>query len=83
MICVPANVIHAKAQKMPIAYLADCQAAAQIRTADQFWCFKPSDFFRIRQKYRGYAVSEVALEEAQRIREGEIISGCCDRADQY
>ena len=78
MICVPASVIHAKAAKMPVAYLADCKAAAQIRTADQFWCFTPSDFFKLRQKYRGYAVSE-----ADRFREGEIISGCCDRADQY
>lgn len=78
MICIADSVIHEKAKKMPIGYLADCQAAAQIRAADQFWCFKPSDFFRIRQKYRGFAVSE-----ADRFREGEIISGCCDRADQY
>jgi hypothetical protein len=63
---------------MPVAYLAECQSAAQIRTVDQFWCFKPSDFFRIRQKYRGFVVSD-----ADRFREGEIISGCCDRADQY
>jgi hypothetical protein len=78
MICVASQEIYAKAAKMPVAYLDDCQAAAQIRTADQFWCFKPSDFFRIRRKYRGYAVSA-----ADQFREGEIISGCCDRADQY
>lgn len=78
MICVAADTIYAKAAKMPLAYLADCKAAAQIRTADGHWCFKPSDFFRIRQRYRGFAVSE-----ADRFREGEIISGCCDRADQY
>jgi len=78
MICVPADTIYAKAAKMPVAYLADCQAAAQIRITDQHWCFTPSDFFRIRGKYRGYAVSE-----ADAFREGEIISGCCDRADQY
>lgn len=78
MICVPGDTIYAKAAKMPVAYLADCQAAAQIRTADGHWCFAPSDFFRIRRKYRGYAVSE-----ADQFREGEIISGCCDRADQY
>ena len=78
MICVPAEVILTKSAKMPLGYLADCQASVQIRTADQFWCFKPSDFYRIRQKYRGYAVSE-----ADQFREGEIISGCCDRADQY
>jgi hypothetical protein len=78
MICVSAETIYAKATKMPLAYLAECKAVAQIRTADQFWCFAPSDFFRIRQKYRGYAVSE-----SDQFREGEIISGCCDRADQY
>lgn len=78
MICVPADTIYAKAARMPLAYLQDCRAASVVRTADQYWCFKPSDFFRIRQKYRGYAVSE-----ADRFREGEIISGCCDRADQY
>jgi hypothetical protein len=83
MICVPASSIYEKAARMPVAYISDCKAVAQIRTADQFWCFKPSDFFRIRQKYRGYAVSEVVVEEKQRIQEGEIISGCCDRADQY
>jgi hypothetical protein len=78
MICVPASAIHAKAAKMPVAYLVDCEAVAQIRATDQLWCFKPSDFLRIRQKYRGFAVSE-----ADSFREGEIISGCCDRADQY
>ena len=78
MICVSSDTIYAKAAKMPLAYLDDCKAAAQIRTVDQHWCFSPSDFFKIRRKYRGYAVSE-----ADRFREGEIISGCCDRADQY
>ena len=78
MICVPAETIFAKSAKMPLAYLEDCRLASTIRTADQYWCFKPSDFFRIRRKYRGYAVSE-----ADTFREGEIISGCCDRADQY
>ena len=78
MICVPAQTIYAKAAKMPLAYLEDCRLASIVRTADQHWCFNPSDFFRIRRKYRGYAVSE-----ADTFREGEIISGCCDRADQY
>lgn len=63
---------------MPVAYLSDCTSAAQIRQEDGYWCFSTSDFFRIRRKYRGYAVSE-----ADTFREGEIISGCCDRADQY
>jgi hypothetical protein len=78
MICVPDETIRAKAAKMPIAYLADCQAAATIRTEDGHWCFAPEDFFRIRRQYRGYATSE-----ADPFREGEPISGCCDRADQY
>ena len=78
MICVHPDTIHAKAAIMPVAYLADCRAAAEIRSEDGHWCFAPSDFYRIRQKYRGYAVSE-----ADQFREGEIISGCCDRADQY
>jgi len=78
MICIRAETIHAKAAKMPLAYLAECKAAAQIRADDQYWCFAPSEFFRIRSKYRRYTVSE-----ADAYREGEIISGCCDRADQY
>jgi hypothetical protein len=78
MICVPSARIYSKASKMPVAYLDECKAFALVRTADQFWCFHPSDFFRIRRKYRGYTVSEV-----DQFREGEIISGCCDRADQY
>lgn len=78
MICVPEGKIIEAAARMPLAYLSECRAAASIRTADRFWCFKPSDFFRIRRKYRGYAVSE-----AYKRREHEIISGCCDRADQY
>lgn len=78
MICVPADTIYAKAAKMPVAYLSDCQAVATIRLEDGHWCIPPEDFFRIRKKYRGYAVSE-----ADAYREGEIISGCCDRADQY
>ena len=76
MICVPEATILAKAAKMPPAYLADCRAAAKIEQGQ--WCFTLKDFNRIRRAYRGYAVSE-----ADRFREGEIISGCCDRADQY
>ncbi len=78
MICVPSEVIYAKAAKMPLSYLDDCRDASRVRTADQYWCFEPSEFFRIRQKYRGYAVSETYTHA-----ENEIISGCCDRADQY
>jgi len=78
MICVSSDTIYAKAAKMPLTYLEDCRSASIVRTADQHWCFEPSEFFRIRRKYRGYTVSE-----ADTFREGEIISGCCDRADQY
>jgi hypothetical protein len=76
MICVKEFAILKKSQQMPLGYLQDCQQVAIINN-DQ-WCFSPPDFFRIRRKYRGYAVSE-----ADTFREGEIISGCCDRADQY
>ena len=78
MICVSPETIYAKAAKMPLAYLEDCRAASSVRSEDGYWCFAPDDFFRILRKYRGYAVSE-----SDRFREGEIISGCCDRADQY
>jgi hypothetical protein len=76
MICVSQRTIEQKAQTMPIAYFADCKKAATIR--EDRWCFSLKDYQAIRQKYRGFAVSESA-----RFREGEIISGCCDRADQY
>ena len=76
MICVAAVTISKKAASMPVGYLADCEAVAQ-KCGNQ-WCFSLKDYQAIRQKYRGYAVSE-----ADRFREGEIISGCCDRADQY
>ncbi len=78
MICIPSETINAKAEKMPLTYLVDCRAASSVRAEDGYWCFTPEEFFRIRRKYRGYAVSE-----SDRFREGEIISGCCDRADQY
>ena len=78
MICVSDETLRDKASKMPIGYLADCQAAATIRAEDGHWCFTVEDFQRIRRKYRGYAVSE-----AEQYRAGERISGCCDRADQY
>lgn len=76
MICVLCDSIRQKAKSMPIGYLTECETAAQKRGKQ--WCFSPEDYQAIRRKYRGYAVSE-----ADRFREGEIISGCCDRADQY
>lgn len=78
MICVPESTIQAAAKKLPVAYLEDCRAVAQIQSDTGRWCFSPVDFFYIRKKYRGYTASE-----ADTYREGEIISGCCDRADQY
>jgi hypothetical protein len=76
VICVPQEVLEQKAKKMPIAYMADCKAAATISGGQ--WCFSVKDYQTIRQKYRGYAVSE-----SDRFVKGERISGCCDRADQY
>lgn len=76
LICVPAAAVAEKAARMPVAYLDDCKATAVVST-DDFWCWHPSDFFKIRVKYQGFARSEV-----DRHAEGEIISGCCDRADQ-
>jgi hypothetical protein len=78
MICIASEIIHAKAARMPLGYLEDCRSAATVRAEGKYWCFQPSDFSRIRRKYRGYAVSQ-----ADTFRDGEIISGCCDRADQY
>ena len=78
MICVPPKSILRAASSLPVGYLKDCQEACTIDEKNNLWCFSESDYRRIRRKYRGYAVSE-----ADRFREGEIISGCCDRADQY
>jgi hypothetical protein len=76
MICVPLSLIEQTAKTMPVAYLADCKAASVLQ--NDMMCFSKEAYLAIRQKYRGYAVSE-----ADRFRKGEIISGCCDRADQY
>ncbi len=76
MICIPAAAIEQKAAKMPVTYLQDCKAMS-LQLGDR-WCFEPKDYHFLRKKYRGYAVSE-----SDRFREGAIISGCCDRADQY
>lgn len=76
MIRVLLSAIEKKAKAMPAAYRKDCFAAGQ-KDGDAL-IFLPQDYEGIRRQYRGYAVSE-----ADRFREGEIISGCCDRADQY
>lgn len=61
---------------MPVAYWTDC-VEKSVRQGESL-CFLPQDYADLRQKYRKYAVSD-----ADRFRDGEIISGCCDRADQY
>jgi hypothetical protein len=76
--CVNPEELISKARKMPLAYLEDCRALAIIREQDGFWCFSVANYDLLVRRYRGYATSE-----ADRFREGEIISGCCDRADQY
>jgi hypothetical protein len=76
MICLTEASLRKAAANLPISYLSDCRAVAKVNGNQ--WCFSLSDYQAIRQKYRGFAVSE-----ADRYREGEIISGCCDRADQY
>lgn len=63
---------------MPLSYWEDCKSSAVYDSESDKWCFLPSQYFRIRKKYRGYVVSSGYLET-----EGQIISGCCDRADQY
>jgi hypothetical protein len=78
MICIDATKIYDKAARMPLAYLEDCRSVATVRPEDNYWCFTADDYYRLRRKYRGYAVSE-----SDAYQEGEAISGCCDRADQY
>lgn len=61
---------------MPLSYYEDCLKKAVAK--GESLCFSLKDFAELHKKYRGYAVSE-----AEQFRKGEIISGCCDRADQY
>lgn len=75
MICVSEADIRAKARKMPLAYLADCQGNSTPNDKGQ-WCFTKEAYNAIRERYRGYAVSEADPYRSR-------ISGCCDRADQY
>ena len=75
--CVPETVIREKARKMPISYLADCQAASTPNDKGE-WCFELKVYTALANKYAKYSVSELAKVEP-----GRRISGCCDRADQY
>lgn len=76
MICVSSEKIRIRARELPIGYLAECQASAKVVGGQ--WCFEHSAFFRIRDKYKGFAPSSSETRD-----EGVPISGCCDRADQY
>jgi hypothetical protein len=75
MICVPKATINEKARKMPIAYLADCQAASTPNEKGE-WCFELQAYADLANKYARYSVSEADPYRSR-------ISGCCDRADQY
>lgn len=76
MICVPISLIQEKARTMPIDYWSECVACST--RSGEMLCFSLKNYTMLRRKYRRYAVSE-----SDKFREGEIISGCCDRADQY
>lgn len=75
MMCIPEQAIREKARKMPISYLADCQAASTPNDKGE-WCFDLKTYADLANKYSKYAVSQA---DPYRPR----ISGCCDRADQY
>lgn len=75
MICVPEADLIARAKSLPVSYLEDCRAYAQI--SPEGWCFDPQNYSAIRKKYRGFTLSASHQDP------GQPISGCCDRADQY
>jgi hypothetical protein len=77
MIKVSKQAIFEKAKRLPISYLQDCEASS-VPEGEDYWVFSVSAYKSLLFKYRGYVVSE-----ADTFREGDIISGCCDRADQY
>lgn len=74
MICIPEEVMQLRAKQMPISYLDDCRALANVENGK--WCFEIPNYVQMRRKYSKYAVS---ASDPYR----ERISGCCDRADQY
>ena len=75
MICAPEAAIREKARKMPVGYLAECQAASRPNNKGE-WCFDSEAYAAIANKYARYTLSEA---DPYRTR----ISGCCDRADQH
>jgi hypothetical protein len=75
VICIPETSIREKARKMPVAYLADCQAASTPNDKGD-WCFELSAYTKLARRYAKFSASEADPYR-------ERISGCCDRADQY
>lgn len=75
MICVAEQVIREKARKLPISYLADCQAASTPNDKGE-WCFELQAYATLANKYAKYSLSDADPYRSR-------ISGCCDRADQY
>jgi hypothetical protein len=75
MICVPEQTIRDKARKLPISYLADCQAASTSNDKGEY-CFELQAYADLANRYAKYSVSEADPYRSR-------ISGCCDRADQY
>jgi hypothetical protein len=75
MMCVTEAAIREKARKMPVAYLADCQAASTPNEKGE-WCFELEAYADLANKYARYTASEADPYRSR-------ISGCCDRADQY
>lgn len=75
MICIPEQAIREKARKLPIGYIADCQAVSTPNQKGE-WCFELQAYADLANRYAKYAVSEADPYRSR-------ISGCCDRADQY
>jgi hypothetical protein len=77
MICVHEIDILERAKNVPVGYLRDVAAAA-VKNAKNQYCFAPEDYETIRAKYGKYTPSV-----ADTFVKGQVISGCCDHADQY
>jgi len=76
--CVATEHIEALSRKLPIAFKEECRQLIHSFLDEKFWCFTEQNWNTLMKKYGKFSVSE-----ADTFREGEIISGCCDRADQY
>jgi len=78
MLLVSKKAIEERAASLPVGYLKECEAVADTQTHEGYWRFELKDYFRIKKKYARYTKTEAHAHE-----EGQPISGCCDRADQY